>query len=153
MWYCRDTLHRCRARSCDNVTSCHGARTQHYCHAELTMTFSAAKFKNTGHFGSHPSMTPSFLFAFIEHGMGIRHLVSVSPCSLILENIWTFFCQFFLSHLTSIFGSIFPLNSKPPWKVPGQRYTELSRYILSMGVRSQIFCQMGGKCIFSHFKL
>ena len=27
------------------------------------------------------------------------------------------------------------------------------RYILSMGVLSQIFCQMGGKCIFSHFKL
>ena len=26
-------------------------------------------------------------------------------------------------------------------------------YILSMGVLSQIFCQMGGKCIFSHFKL
>ena len=28
-----------------------------------------------------------------------------------------------------------------------------NRYILSMGVLSQIFCQMGGKCIFSHFKL
>ena len=27
------------------------------------------------------------------------------------------------------------------------------RYILSVGVRSQIFCQMRGKCIFSHFKL
>ena len=27
------------------------------------------------------------------------------------------------------------------------------RYILSMSVLSQIFCQMGGKCIFSHFKL
>ena len=26
-------------------------------------------------------------------------------------------------------------------------------YILSMGVLSQIFCQMGGKCIFSHYKL
>ena len=26
-------------------------------------------------------------------------------------------------------------------------------YILSMGVLSQIFCQMGGKCIFAHFKL
>ena len=28
-----------------------------------------------------------------------------------------------------------------------------SRYILSIGVLSEIFCQMGGKYIFSHFKL
>ena len=60
----------------------------------LTMTFSAAKFKNTGHFSSQPSVTPSFLFAFIEHGMGIRHLAvcSVSPCSYV--DAWVHFNVF-----------------------------------------------------------
>ena len=34
-----------------------------------------------------------------------------------------------------------------------QQNSQCLWYILSIGVLSQIFCQMGGKCIFSHFKL